>query len=447
MKISPAELKSITTEYELRIAVAKANCSPEEKAEICEFILNDNTLFQAMTPHIAGLDSFYEIFSTRRMDPKIDEMLFHKLVSSEESKKKFLNHYYGFNMLYKLFVRDDLRAEEKLTRCTALLQAGFAWITSNEINLAYILNIDPDMQAHILEWAEKNKIILSNQDRIAIINKAAELIETERKYQRHIAYENALKQITEKVARRFNNNRYFQPDPTRTALHQVVSMMGPGDADTQRAISLIEQGADLEARDKNGETPLISAAIAGNTMMTLMLLSRGAKASVVDNNGYKPKLFKLFYDCDHEYDEGGCIPLKRFMDNPVRHLLEKIEGLESSYLSPENKSYSLDAIKEDLLSIMHDAEFQDANKLTALCGYVFNHVRNEDRVAVYHFFKDNCKIDISRQTDFLTSNSTAKSLSALAAYREQMHGNRVIQHSADIDIQAEITALMQRRHR
>jgi ankyrin repeat protein len=48
---------------------------------------------------------------------------------------------------------------------------------------------------------------------------------------------------------------------------------------------LIRKGSDVNSRGANGETPLMHAAFAGNTKLTLLLLKYGADRNAVDANG------------------------------------------------------------------------------------------------------------------------------------------------------------------
>ncbi len=56
-----------------------------------------------------------------------------------------------------------------------------------------------------------------------------------------------------------------------------------GDVKTVR--SLIDTGENVNARDTEGETPLMYAAVRGQTQVVLLLLSKGAQIDVVSVNG------------------------------------------------------------------------------------------------------------------------------------------------------------------
>jgi len=51
---------------------------------------------------------------------------------------------------------------------------------------------------------------------------------------------------------------------------------------------LLKAKADIEAKDKNGQTPIFHTAFLGNLRMTEFLLSKGADVNAVDKDGYSP---------------------------------------------------------------------------------------------------------------------------------------------------------------
>jgi len=48
---------------------------------------------------------------------------------------------------------------------------------------------------------------------------------------------------------------------------------------------LLEKGANIEAKDNDGDTALINAAIKGETEMVKLLLEKGANIEAKDNKG------------------------------------------------------------------------------------------------------------------------------------------------------------------
>jgi Ankyrin repeats (3 copies) len=60
---------------------------------------------------------------------------------------------------------------------------------------------------------------------------------------------------------------------------------------TEFASMLIEHGADFHSRDENGETPLHRAAHRGNTEAVMVLIEKGADVNAENNHGEKPIVF------------------------------------------------------------------------------------------------------------------------------------------------------------
>jgi hypothetical protein len=81
----------------------------------------------------------------------------------------------------------------------------------------------------------------------------------------------------------------------RTSLHRVALLIEQyGEASGPRLIEqnlraakiLLDAKAPIEARDKNGKTPLALTAFLGNQKMTALLLERGADLNAKDKDGY-----------------------------------------------------------------------------------------------------------------------------------------------------------------
>jgi len=60
----------------------------------------------------------------------------------------------------------------------------------------------------------------------------------------------------------------------------------------ESAVLLIENGAEINARDKNGWTALIWAAVECSTSSAKMLIDRGADVTVHDKLGYTALMFE-----------------------------------------------------------------------------------------------------------------------------------------------------------
>ena len=63
------------------------------------------------------------------------------------------------------------------------------------------------------------------------------------------------------------------------------------DGDIERAKSLIDAGADVNARDIDGWTPLMYAALNGHTEIVELLIESGADVNAEDNNGQTVLMF------------------------------------------------------------------------------------------------------------------------------------------------------------
>lgn len=64
-------------------------------------------------------------------------------------------------------------------------------------------------------------------------------------------------------------------------------------ADAEQLRRLIEQGADVNARSRDGLTPLIMASLKGKTAVVELLVEHGADVNAQDNNGWTPLAYAL----------------------------------------------------------------------------------------------------------------------------------------------------------
>ena len=69
-------------------------------------------------------------------------------------------------------------------------------------------------------------------------------------------------------------------EPNRKALHDAAEI-----GDTERALDLIEQGVNINCKDRSGYTPLMEAAGEGQTDMVRALLACGADKSLANHRG------------------------------------------------------------------------------------------------------------------------------------------------------------------
>ena len=59
-------------------------------------------------------------------------------------------------------------------------------------------------------------------------------------------------------------------------------------SDYDRVVTLVESGANINAKNDDGESPLHFAAMYGNVQITRFLLSTGADIRIVDDEGNTP---------------------------------------------------------------------------------------------------------------------------------------------------------------
>jgi Zn-dependent protease with chaperone function/predicted small secreted protein len=109
------------------------------------------------------------------------------------------------------------------------------------------------------------------------------------------------------------------PGSGRTLLHDAVSVQDPGLVE-----SLAENGADVNAADGEGITPLILAARAGNRWIAYILLEKGADACASDSSGYRASdyarssLYRVNKDSSPELYEQSAALLRELKELEIR---------------------------------------------------------------------------------------------------------------------------------
>ena len=82
--------------------------------------------------------------------------------------------------------------------------------------------------------------------------------------------------------------------------------------------NLLQQGLNIETRDKNGETPLHRAAASGNATMTELFVARGADLSAVNHRGQTPLLLSFTASGIDCLEERGAIEVLLEYKSDVR---------------------------------------------------------------------------------------------------------------------------------
>lgn len=78
-------------------------------------------------------------------------------------------------------------------------------------------------------------------------------------------------------------------DAGNTVLHYLARSKGQDNIEIIE--NLIELGANIEAKNKEGQTPLISAVLLGNVALVKELLAKGADVNAVDKDGNTPLIY------------------------------------------------------------------------------------------------------------------------------------------------------------
>lgn len=76
--------------------------------------------------------------------------------------------------------------------------------------------------------------------------------------------------------------------PTANGQHEQATTVAPEPSWVTNVRLLLDSGANIEARDDEGETPLMRAAAYGQTQIFSLLLEKGAKVNVRDKRGMTP---------------------------------------------------------------------------------------------------------------------------------------------------------------
>lgn len=116
-----------------------------------------------------------------------------------------------------------------------------------------------------------------------------------------------------------------------TALHIAIDCHGIerniGDIDDQMALSLLKFGAEVDAKDRNGQTPLHRACLNRYTIGAKALLNHGADINIEDEFGNTP----LSLACYRVQEENNTV-----FFSLVRHHVHKLKFI-NFYISEKNK--------------------------------------------------------------------------------------------------------------
>lgn len=83
---------------------------------------------------------------------------------------------------------------------------------------------------------------------------------------------------------RLSDNNGLTPIRYANASNALLLAAAQAEYDVRDLVATLDAGGDIEARDEDGFTPLLSAVYAGQTSTTALLLDRGASVSAVDDN-------------------------------------------------------------------------------------------------------------------------------------------------------------------
>ena len=80
----------------------------------------------------------------------------------------------------------------------------------------------------------------------------------------------------------------YHADPNGSNFDGRVALMDSAELSLDICNLLIDAGANVNAQSRNGETPLLLAALRGQIEIVKLLLERGAKVDTADIDGYTP---------------------------------------------------------------------------------------------------------------------------------------------------------------
>ena len=132
-----------------------------------------------------------------------------------------------------------------------------------------------------------------------------------------------------------------------TPLHQAVRLFEKDAAFNKIVLALIDHGADLEARDNAGNTPLMCAAVYGNQAAAELLIDRGAKLDERNGMGYTALIWAGYWG----KKDIATMLIRRGAKTDV----EDFGGHTAADWADKNKNFgngeTLDAIKETTQSV------------------------------------------------------------------------------------------------
>lgn len=357
---------------------------PLEKKKILNFVFNNDETYNALTNR--WLKEFVELFLKDSFEKdEIEKIIFDRVFHHDFDK--IMTDALVFvqkNKLKSLFEIFVLKASEeglKDTRAFLILEAALRYpslFTSKEeyINFAKAY---PEVGKYVLSFAAGQKLLDGNECKNTLEELDSLVSQNIKKAEREREKAERKQEKVEWKTTIQNQPIYSSNLPQNiNSLHKIAMKGSTQEKDYQDAVVELKNGIDLHQRDSLQRTPLSIATFNGHINLMLIFLAWGAKTSIKDSTNYLPKFFKAFYTCDHEYDEGGCIPLKRFMNKPQRKLLRELEELEKKHLIRQ-PYFLFTEIQEKVFLLLDEKDFANAKVRATICGYIINNLHEKER--------------------------------------------------------------------